>query len=108
MKGSIVVKHKKPLKTYTYKCIMTGSSFKTTRQAPNPQELMTVDAYYDMHPENDDRPEVEKIKRKQEMEAEAKMKALLGDEADAQGDEENPAPAETPRRGSHTDHHRRR
>lgn len=36
---------------------MTEEEFKTTREAPNPDDLMSVKAYYDMHPEEDDRPE---------------------------------------------------
>lgn len=36
---------------------MTNESYKTTREAPRPDELMSVKAYYDMHPEMDDRPE---------------------------------------------------
>lgn len=42
---------------FRYECTMTGESFKTTREAPRPDELMSVKAYYEMHPEMDDRPE---------------------------------------------------
>ena len=44
-------------KIYRYQCTMTEEEFKTTREAPNPDDLMSVKAYYDMHPEEDDRPE---------------------------------------------------
>lgn len=43
--------------SYYYECTMTGEKFKVTREAPNPDELISVKAYYDMHPEKDDRPE---------------------------------------------------
>ncbi len=36
---------------------MTGETFKTTREAPNPSELVSVKAYYELNPEEDDRPE---------------------------------------------------
>lgn len=46
---------------FEYECTMTGEQFKTTRRAPNPDDLISVKAYYDMNPEKDDRPE--RIKR---------------------------------------------
>lgn len=42
---------------YRYDCTMTGETFKTTREAPNPSELVSVKAYYELNPEEDDRPE---------------------------------------------------
>lgn len=47
---------KKIKKVYKYECTITGESFKTTEEAPSPGDLMTVQAYYQMHPEKDDRP----------------------------------------------------
>lgn len=55
---------KKIKKIYKYECTITGESFKTTEEAENPNELMTVAAYYQMHPENDDRPAEIKLKIK--------------------------------------------
>jgi hypothetical protein len=52
-----VAKRKKFKKIYRYQCTMTEEEFKTTREAPNPDDLMSVKAYYEMHPEEDDRPE---------------------------------------------------
>ena len=48
---------KKSIPIYRYKCTITEEEFKTTRQAPSPEELVSVKAYYDLHPEEDDRPE---------------------------------------------------
>lgn len=48
--------------TYNYECSLTGESFTMTAKAPEPKELMSVKAYYEMHPEMDDRPAV--IKKK--------------------------------------------
>ena len=45
---------------------MTGEEFKVTRQAPNPNELMSLEAYYQLYPEMDDRPE--DIKREASLE----------------------------------------
>ena len=36
---------------------MTEEEFKTTREAPNPDELISVASYYELNPEKDDRPE---------------------------------------------------
>ncbi|EQC49493.1 hypothetical protein M899_1618 [Bacteriovorax sp. BSW11_IV] len=36
---------------------MTGEAFKTTREAPNPNDLVSVKAYYELNPDEDDRPE---------------------------------------------------
>ena len=47
---------KKEKKTYTYECTLTGEVFKTTREAPNPNDLISVKAYYDLNPDKDDRP----------------------------------------------------
>lgn len=47
---------------YTYECTITGEKFKTTAKAPNPNELISVKAYYELHSDNDDRPEI--IKKK--------------------------------------------
>ena len=42
---------------FRYQCSVTGEEFKTTRKAENPDELISVAAYYELHPEMDDRPE---------------------------------------------------
>ena len=67
---------KKIKKIYKYECTITGETFKTTAEAPHPDELQTVSSYYQMNPELDDRPIEAKLKAKnQEEEAEA-LKAL--------------------------------
>ena len=48
---------KRNVQTYRYKCTITEQEFKTTREAPRPDELVSVRAWYDLHPEEDDRPE---------------------------------------------------
>lgn len=67
---------KKIKKIYKYECTMTGEAFKTTAEAAHPDELTTVSAYYQLHPELDDRPLEVKIKVKQEEEAAEAFKAL--------------------------------
>lgn len=52
---------------FRYECTITGETYKTTREAPNPDDLMSVKAYYDLHPELDDRPE--HIKKESELES---------------------------------------
>lgn len=58
---------KKYKKIYTYQCTITEEEFKTTREAPSPDELVSINAYYDLHPEEDDRPE--SVKKKIEVES---------------------------------------
>lgn len=67
---------KKIKKIHKYECTITGEVFKTTEEAAHPEELTTVSAYYQLHPEKDDRPLDIKLKIKvQEEQAEA-LKAL--------------------------------
>lgn len=67
---------KKIKKIYKYECTMTGEVFKTTEEAKHPDELTTVAAYYQLHPENDDRPLEIKLKLKAKEEEDAAFKAL--------------------------------
>ncbi|MBF0362520.1 MAG: hypothetical protein HQK49_15990 [Oligoflexia bacterium] len=50
---------------YYYECSITGEKFKTTREAPNPKELISVDAFYDLNPDKDDRSPLIKDQRKE-------------------------------------------
>jgi hypothetical protein len=68
---------KKIKKIYKYECTITGEVFKTTDEAKNPGELTTVSAYYQLHPEEDDRPLEIKMKIKVKEEQEAALKALV-------------------------------
>ncbi len=52
---------KKKVEFYYYQCSITGERFKVTREAPNPDDLVSVNAYYELNSEEDDRPE--KIKK---------------------------------------------
>lgn len=40
-----------------YKCTITGEEFKLNTEAPSPSELVSLRAYYELHGEEDDRPE---------------------------------------------------
>ncbi|MFT6070303.1 MAG: hypothetical protein ACJAT2_002806 [Bacteriovoracaceae bacterium] len=57
---------KKFKKIYRYSCTLTGEEFKVTAESKNPDDLMSVKAYYEMNPEKDDRPEHIKIQLEQE------------------------------------------
>lgn len=52
-----MAKRRKQDKIYTYECTLSGESYKTTKKAANPDELTSVEAYYEMNPEKDDRPD---------------------------------------------------
>lgn len=68
---------KKIKKIYKYECTITGETFKTTAEALHPGELTTISAFYQMHPEKDDRPTEIKIKVKAKEEEDAALKALV-------------------------------
>ena len=59
---------KKSKRIFTLKCSLTEESFKTTRDAPQPEELISIKAYYELNPDKDDRPEHIKAKLKAEEE----------------------------------------
>lgn len=56
------MKKKKEKTFYKYQCTLTAEEFITTRQAPNPNELVSVKAYYDLHSDEDDRPALMKAR----------------------------------------------
>jgi hypothetical protein len=56
------VARRKETKTYLYECTLTGEKFKTTREAPKPDELVSVAGYYQLNADKDDRPLKVKIK----------------------------------------------
>ncbi len=56
------MKRRREKVTYNYECIMTGEQFVTTEKAPNPKELLSLKAYYEMNPDMDDRPAITKKK----------------------------------------------
>lgn len=47
---------------YKYDCSITGKSYKRTEKVEHPEELMSIDAYYQLNADKDDRPAV--IKKK--------------------------------------------
>ncbi len=55
-------RREKAQKIYKYECSLTGESYKLTEKVDNPNDLVSVNAYYELHPEVDDRPAV--IKKK--------------------------------------------
>ena len=73
---------KKNVRIYKYKCSISGEPFKLTSQAKNPDELISVKAWYEMNDDKDDRPEV--IKR--ELEANGELAINFDEQED---EEEN-------------------
>lgn len=43
--------------TYKYDCNITGETITVHKKSKNPDDLMSIKAYYEMNPEMDDRPE---------------------------------------------------
>lgn len=62
---------------YNYECTITGENFTFTVKAPNPSELVSVEGYYSLNSDKDDRPEIEKLRAKAKREAQDKLKADL-------------------------------
>jgi len=60
---------------YKYQCSLTGKEYKLESKAENPDDLISVAAYYELNPEFDDRPEVEKVKAKKQQELEEQQEA---------------------------------
>ncbi len=56
---------KKNVRFYKYKCSISGEQFKMTSKANNPDELISVKAWYELNGDEDDRPEV--VKRELEV-----------------------------------------
>jgi len=57
-----LAKRRRERRTYKYDCTLTGETYTLTEKANNPEELVSVEAWYEMHPEKDDRPD--NIKKK--------------------------------------------
>lgn len=56
------MKRRREKVTYNYECSLTGEQYTTTERAPQPKDLVSVKAYYEMNPDMDDRPAI--IKKK--------------------------------------------
>ena len=55
-------RRRKETKEYFYEFTLTGEKYKLTEKAESPDELVSVNAWYEMNPEQDDRPEDVKVK----------------------------------------------
>jgi len=42
--------------SYNYECIITAKTFKRTAKAKNPEALVSLEAFYQLNPDRDDRP----------------------------------------------------
>jgi hypothetical protein len=71
-----MAKRRKEKRTYKYACNLTGEEYILTKKVDNPDNLMSVKAYYEMNPDDDDRPEdVKKLLGFQESAAKAAAEA---------------------------------
>ncbi len=51
-----MAKRKREKRYYKYSCTLTGDTYKLTEKIDNTDDLVSVNAYYEMNPEKDDRP----------------------------------------------------
>ena len=77
-----MAKRRRGKQFFTYECSISGRSFKRTRKIDNTDELVSVSAYYELQPENDDRPEHIKEKIAAEEEQRAAMEAMFAEAAE--------------------------
>jgi hypothetical protein len=75
---------KKNIRFHKYKCSITGEQFKVTSQAQNPDELVSIKAWYELNGDKDDRPEV--VKR--ELEVNGELEVNFDDQEDEEGQEQ--------------------
>lgn len=52
---------KKHIQIFRYTCTMTDEEYKTTRKITNVDDLISVNSYYELNPDMDDRPEHIKV-----------------------------------------------
>ena len=52
-----MAKRRKEKKIYKYDCTITGDTYKVTEKCENPDDLISVQAWYEMNTDKDDRPE---------------------------------------------------
>tara|TARA_B100001971_G_C18268036_1_gene596511 strand:- start:80760 stop:80951 length:192 start_codon:yes stop_codon:yes gene_type:complete len=57
-----VARRRREQKIYVYECTITGEEYKLTEKAENPDDLVSVKAFYELNPEKDDRPKHIKLK----------------------------------------------
>ena len=70
---AVALKLKKKRITYKYDCNITGETYAVSQKAENPEELMSINAWYELNPDEDDRPE--DIKKRVSLDAEALAQA---------------------------------
>lgn len=72
-----MAKRRKFKQTYSYDCTLTGESFTRTTKIKNTEDLVSVQGYYELHPEKEDRPEhiIKLITATAEVKADADAKA---------------------------------
>lgn len=51
-------RHRREKQSFDYECSITGEHYKLTARAPQPKDLVSVSAYYDLNPDKDDRPAI--------------------------------------------------
>jgi hypothetical protein len=55
-----MAKRRKEKRFYTYECTITAERYKLTKKVDNQDDLVSIDAYYQLNPDKDDRPLVVK------------------------------------------------
>ncbi len=51
------MKRRKEKKFYNYECSLTGQNYRLTEKANEPENLVSVQAYYELNADKDDRPD---------------------------------------------------
>jgi len=77
---------KKTKITFAYKCSISGKKFLRTRKISNTGDLVSVNAYYELNPDKDDRPEKVKKEMLLKQEEEKSMDNLSDNSTEAEED----------------------
>mgnify|MGYP003683547781 CR=1 FL=1 len=73
-----MAKRRKEKKIYKYECSITGDTYKVTEKSESPDDLISVQAWYEMNTDKDDRPEV--VKKRIGMTEEIKKQSEITEE----------------------------
>ena len=47
---------KRKIEFFDYECSITGENYRLSREVKNTDDLVSINAYYELNPEEDDRP----------------------------------------------------
>ena len=80
-------RREKAKRFYNYECSLSGDSYRLTEKVENIEDLTSINAYYELNPEDDDRPAVIRKKLGLDEEQVEEASEEEADEVEAQPEE---------------------